>query len=180
MATLRAIRRRIASITNIQQVTNAMRMVAVAKFRRAQENILAARPYASRMDTILRHLASRVDEHSHPLLETREVKRLCIIVVTGDRGLCGSFNSNVIRTTVAHIGKHPDAEISLICIGRRGRDFFKRQNYNIIDECVNIFRELNFFHAVNIVTQVATLYQGEEVDRVDVIYNDFALLFYSR
>jgi len=173
MATLRAIRRRIASITNIQQVTNAMRMVASAKFRRAQENILAARPYAGKMDIILRHLASRVDEHSHPLLETREVKRLCIVAITADRGLCGSFNSNAIRETVAHIEKHSDAEISLICVGRRGRDFFKRRNYNIIDEYVNIFRELNFFHAVNIVTRVTTLYQREEVDRVDVIYNDF-------
>lgn len=173
MATLRAIRRRIASITNIQQVTNAMRMVATARFRRAQENILAARPYAEKMDTILRHLASRMEEHSHPLLEEREVKRLCIVVVTADRGLCGSFNSNVIRESVAHIEKHPNAEVSLICVGRKGRDFFKRRNYNIIDEYVNIFRELNFFHAVNIVTHVSTIYQREEVDRVDVIYNNF-------
>jgi len=173
MATLRAIRRRIASITNIQQVTNAMRMVAAARFRRAQENILAARPYAGKMDIILRHLAARMEEHSHPLLETREVKRLCIVVVTGDRGLCGSFNSNAIRKTVTHIEKHPDTEVSLICVGRKGRDFFQRRDYNIIDEYVQIFRELNFFHAVNIVTHVSTIFQREEVDRVDVIYNNF-------
>lgn len=173
MATLRAIRRRIASITNIQQVTNAMRMVAAARFRRAQENILAARPYAGKMDTILRHVASRMEEHSHPLLKTRAVKRLCLVVITADRGLCGSFNSNAIRETVAHIEQHPNTEISLICVGRKGRDFFARRNYNIIDEYINIFRELNFFHAINIVTHVATIFQREEVDRVDVIYNNF-------
>ena len=174
MATLREIRRRITSITNIQQITNAMRMVAAAKFRRAQAAILAARPYAYKFDTLLRHLASQMEMERHPLLETREVNNVCIIVVTGDRGLCGSFNSNVIRRAISHIERnYADAEVDLICVGRRGRDYFRARSYNIIAEHVNIFRALDYQYAVGIAAHIATLYTEKIVDRVDVIYNNF-------
>ena len=174
MATLREIRRRIASITNIQQITNAMRMVAAARFRRAQEAILAARPYAHNFDTLLRHLASQIEAEGHPLLETREVNKVCIIALTGDRGLCGSFNNNAIRRTVSHIeSNYSDAEVDLICIGRRGRDYFKSRGYNILTEHINIFRELDYQYAVGIAAHIATLYTEKIVDRVDVVYNNF-------
>jgi F-type H+-transporting ATPase subunit gamma len=174
MATLREIRRRITSITNIQQITNAMRMVAAAKFRRAQAAILAARPYAYKFDTLLRHLASQMEMEGHPLLETREVNNVCIIVVTGDRGLCGSFNSNVIRRAISHIERnYADAEVDLICVGRRSRDYFRTRSYNIIAEHVNIFRALDYQYAVGIAAHIATLYTEKIVDRVDVIYNNF-------
>jgi F-type H+-transporting ATPase subunit gamma len=174
MATLREIRRRISSITNIQQITNAMRMVAAARFRRAQEAILAARPYAYKFDTLLRHLASQMEMQEHPLLETREVKDVCIIVVTSDRGLCGSFNNNVIRRAVSHIeDNYSDAEVDLICVGRKGRDYFVLRHYNIIAEHINILRHLDYQHAVGIAAHITTLYTEKIVDRVDVVYNNF-------
>ncbi len=174
MATLRAIRRRIASITNIQQVTNAMRMVATAKFRRAQDDILSARPYAYKFGTLLRHLASQMEEQVHPLLENRQVKQVCIIVVTADRGLCGSFNHNIIRETISHIeNNYSDAGVDLICVGKKGRDFFRFRGDSIIAEHINIFRALDYQYAVGIASHIATLYKEKVVDRVDVVYNNF-------
>lgn len=179
MATLREIRRRIASIQNIEQVTDAMRVVAAARLRRAQENINATRPYADKLDTILGHLISRVDAEAealtHPLLEKREVKHVCIISVSGDRGLCGSFNSNVIRTTTHRAQHYQDsgADVTLICIGRRTHEHFARRGYAITDAYTNIFRQLEFQTAVDVVQEFEHLYVEEKIDKVEVIYNNF-------
>ena len=175
MATLREIRRRIASIENIAQVTDAMRVVAAARLRRAQENILATRPFAEKFNTILGHLISQIENPVHPLLESRELKRVCLISVSADRGLCGSFNSNVIRTTTQRRATYEaqGADVAVICVGRRTRDHFARRNYNIIAEYVNIFRQLEFETAVAIVEEFEQLYRDKAVDKVEVIYNDF-------
>ncbi len=179
MATLREIRRRIASIQNIEQVTDAMRVVAAARLRRAQENINATRPYADKLDTILGHLISRMDTETealtHPLLEEREVKHVCIISVSGDRGLCGSFNSNVIRTTTQRAQHYQDsgADVTLICIGRRTHEHFDRRGYNISDAYTNIFRNLEFQTAVDVVHEFEHLYVEKKIDKVEVIYNNF-------
>lgn len=179
MATLREIRRRIASIQNIEQVTDAMRVVAAARLRRAQENINATRPYADKLDTILGHLISRMDTETealtHPLLEEREVQHVCIISVSGDRGLCGSFNSNVIRTTTQRAQHYQDsgADVTLICIGRRTHEHFDRRGYNISDAYTNIFRNLEFQTAVDVVHEFEHLYLEKKIDKVEVIYNNF-------
>ncbi len=179
MATLREIRRRIASVQNIQQVTDAMRVVAAARLRRAQENINETRPYADKLDTILGHLISRMDAEAealtHPLLAEREVKHVCIISVSGDRGLCGSFNSNVIRTTTQRAQHYQDkgADVTLICIGRRTHEHFDRRGYNITDAYTNIFRNLEFQTAVDVVHEFEHLYVAKKIDNVEVIYNNF-------
>ncbi len=175
MATLREIRRRITSIENIAQVTDAMRVVAAARLRRAQENILATRPFADKFNTILGHLISQIENPSHPLLESRDLKRVCLISVSADRGLCGSFNSNVIRTTTQRAEHYQEqgAEVMIVCVGRRTRDHFARRDYNVIAEYVNIFRQLAFENAVEIVEEFEHLYRDKRVDRVEVIYNDF-------
>ena len=179
MATLREIRRRIASIKNIEQVTDAMRVVAAARLRRAQENILAMRPYADKLNTVLGHLISQADTEEdalvHPLLETRELEHVCIISVSGDRGLCGSFNSNVIRTTTQRVQHYQDggAEVTLICIGKRTYDHFARRGYDITDAYTNIFRQLNFETAIDIVHEFEHLYTDKKTDKVEVIYNNF-------
>ena len=175
MATLREIRRRIASITNISQVTDAMRVVAAARLRRAQENITATRPYAEKLDTILGHLISQIENPTHPLLERREVKHVCLISVSGDRGLCGSFNSNVIRTTTQRAEHYREngADVTLICIGRRTHEHFSRRGYDITDAYVNIFRQLEFQTAVDVVHEFEQLYVDRQIDRVEVIYNNF-------
>ena len=179
MATLREIRRRIASIKNIEQVTDAMRVVAAARLRRAQENIMATRPYADKLNTVLGHLISQMDVENealtHPLLETREVKHACIVSVSADRGLCGSFNSNVTRTTAQRIEYYQEngADVTLICIGRRGHEHFARRGYDITDSYVNIFRQLEFQTAVDVVHEFEHLYIDKKIDKVEVVYNNF-------
>lgn len=180
MATLREIRRRIASVQNIQQVTDAMRVVAAARLRRAQENINATRPYADKLNTILGHLISQINtdedvELTHPLLEEREVKHVCIISVSGDRGLCGSFNSNVIRTTTQRVQHYQEsgADVTLICVGRRTQEHFERRGYDITDAYINIFRNLEFQTAVDIVHEFEHFYTEKKIDKVEVIYNNF-------
>ncbi len=180
MATLREIRRRITSIKNISQVTEAMRVVAAARLRRAQANIMATRPYAEKLNTILAHLISQIDTLNeenpvHPLLERREVKHVCLISVSGDRGLCGSFNSNVIRTTTQRVQHYQNqgADVTLICIGRRTQEHFSRRGYSITDAYINIFRQLEFQIAVDVVHEFEQLYVDKKIDRVEVIYNNF-------
>ncbi|MXZ01047.1 ATP synthase F1 subunit gamma, partial [Candidatus Poribacteria bacterium] len=179
MATLREIRRRIASIKNIEQVTDAMRVVAAARLRRAQEYIMATRPYADKLNSVLGHLISQMDVENealtHPLLETREVKHACIVSVSADRGLCGSFNSNVTRTTTQRIEYYEEngADVTLICIGRRGHEHFARRGYDITDSYVNIFRQLEFQTAVDVVHEFEHLYTDKKIDKVEVVYNNF-------
>ncbi len=175
MATLREIRRRIASVENIKQVTEAMRVVAAARLRRAQENILATRPFAEKFNAILSHLIAQIENPTHPLLENRELKNVCLISIGADRGLCGSFNSNVIRGTTERAQHYKDAgaSVKIICVGRRTRDYFARRDYEVIAEYVNIFRDLKFESAVDIVHEFEHLYTALQIDRVEVIYNNF-------
>ena len=175
MATLRAIRRRINSISNIRQVTDAMRMVAAAKLRRAQENIEAAKPYADRLAVLVHHLASRVGGELHPLMTVRPVQMVCLIPITSDRGLCGSFNFNVIRRTISMIDEYEGqgAGVGLICVGKRGADYFRNRGYGVIDEYINIFRRLNVDYAVDVARQIYALYMWGHIDKVEIIYNDF-------
>ena len=183
MATLREIRRRIASITKISQVTDAMRMVATAKLRRAQQAIEANRPYADKFGRILNQLIdlnsvaeenNRESQLVHPLLEVRPVKRVCIISVSGDRGLCGSFNANTIRTTNQRLQHYQQQgiEVDLICVGRRVADFFRRR-LTVSGEYVNIFNNLKFEVAIDLANKVSSMYSGKSVDSVEIIYNNF-------
>lgn len=175
MPNLRMLRRRISSVNKIQQVTNAMRMVAAARMRRSQENMLAARPYSRKLGALLQHVVSLAEENAHPLLIARELKHVCLVVVTSDRGLCGSFNSNVIRRAVQRSKAHQEqgVDVSLVCVGRKGRDFFARRNYTILGEHLNVFDHLGFHHAQAIVRELLYVYTQLEVDRVEVVYNEF-------
>ena len=175
MATLREIRRRIASVENIKQVTEAMRVVAAARLRRAQENIMATRPFAEKFNAILSHLIAQIENPTHPLLENRELKNVCLVSISADRGLCGSFNSNVIRATTERAQHYQEggAAVKIICVGRRTRDYFVRRDYEVIAEYVNIFRDLKFESAVDIVHEFEHLYTQLQIDKVEVIYNNF-------
>ena len=175
MATLREIRRRIASVENIKQVTEAMRVVAAARLRRAQENILATRPFAEKFNAILSHLIAQIENPTHPLVENRELKNVCLVSISADRGLCGSFNSNVIRATAERAKHYQDggAAVKIICVGRRTRDYFVRRDYEVIAEYANIFRDLKFESAVDIVHEFEHLYTELQIDKVEVIYNNF-------
>ncbi len=173
MANLKDIRTRIKTVKSIQQVTKAMKMVAAAKLRRSQENMEQARPYAGKINGLLKNLLPTVDRNHHPLLSIKDLNKTGFIVVTADRGLCGSFNTNVIRRAhqiVDEIGKE---NVSLICIGKKGRDYFKKRGYEIVESYTDFWNELNFNDAIKITDEITTRYNDGEFDQVQVIFNEF-------
>ncbi|MBZ5544955.1 MAG: ATP synthase F1 subunit gamma [Acidobacteriia bacterium] len=172
MPTLLDIRRRIRSVKSTQQITRAMKMVAAARLRRAQERVFNARPYANQMRTLLSSLAARTEQRSHPLLAVRPVEKLLLVLVTGDKGLCGAFNANLIRAAQGYLEEHRDRKVSMIAVGRKGRDFFRRRPVGMIAEYAGIFSRLEFTHAQEIAQQIIALYSREAVDAVDFIYNE--------
>jgi F-type H+-transporting ATPase subunit gamma len=173
VATLKQLRTRVTSITNIQRVTNAMYMVAAAKMRRAQEAIESARPYAEQLDLTLRRLQGSIDSDSHPLFEQRPVKRLAVIVMTADRGLCGGFNGNVGRRARVELESHKDVDIELTTVGRKGRDFLRNRGFDAIHHHADVFRELDFTHATAVAQQATRDYIDGKVDRVLLVFSEF-------
>ncbi len=173
MATLREIRHRISSVKSTQQITRAMKMVAAAKLRQAQDNILSARPYAYQIDEMIRHLISSLEEPQDPLLETRPAQRIIIVAVTSDRGLCGAFNSNIIKRVLHQMDVHKDKEISLVCVGRKGYDYFRRRDYAIEKHYIQLFSHIDFSHARIITDYLVGQYRERKADMVEIVYNEF-------
>jgi F-type H+-transporting ATPase subunit gamma len=173
VATLRDIRRRIGSIRNTKQITRAMKVVAASRLRRAQERIFSARPYAHQMMALLQSVAARLERQEHPLLARRPERRGLLVVVTADRGLCGAFNANLIRAAQSYLDEYGEDRVSLVTVGRKGRDFFRRRPVEIVSEHVNIFRHLEFSHAESLAGELIDLYTQESVDTIDVLYNEF-------
>ena len=169
MAALKEIRRRIASVKSTQQITKAMKMVAAAKLRRAQMNIEKARPYSLKLRETIASLAARTDTSRHPLLAVREPERTAVMIVTGDRGLCGSFNSNIIRKAEATLQGGEE----LIVVGKKGVDYFTKRDYDVVQKHSGIFRYLNFGHAISIGEMLNRYYCERRLDRVLLIYNEF-------
>jgi F-type H+-transporting ATPase subunit gamma len=174
MANLKDIRNRIKSVKSIQQVTNAMKMVAAAKLRRSQERMEQARPYDNHLSKLVAELLADVNRNSFKLLQSREnPKRFAFIVVTSDRGLAASFNSSVIKIVeneIAQIGKE---NADLFCIGKKGRDHFKKRNYNLVESHVEFWNELNFNHAIEFARNIIDHFLQGKVDGVKVVYNYF-------
>jgi F-type H+-transporting ATPase subunit gamma len=166
------IRRRIRSVRNTQQITRAMKMVAAARLRRAQERVFNARPYANQMLALLGSLAARTEQRAHPLLAERPLEKILLVLVTADKGLCGAFNANLIRAAESYLEAHRHRKVSLIAVGRRGRDFFRKHRVEILADYTNLFSRLEFGHAQQIAKQIIDLYAGQAVDAVDFIYNE--------
>ena len=175
MIGLKALRRRISSIKSTQQITRAMKMVAAARLRRAQERIIEARPYADKMREVLQSLSLRTDPKAHPLLVRREMQRVELVVISTDRGLCGSFNQNIFRRVERFIEEHRTryAEISLTIMGRKGLDYFRRRQVPITRDYVGRFPETDYQAAAAIGKDVVEAYTGEAVDGVFLVYNEF-------
>ncbi len=173
MAKTRDLKRRIRSIRNTMQLTRAMKMVSAAKLRRAQERIFSARPYARQLDAVLQSLASRANPELHPLLEVRPEERIELIVVTSDRGLCGSFNTNILKTGVAFLRQQEGKALVLQAVGRKGRDFFRRRPWTIRREWADVLRSVEFSLAHEIGEEVSARYTAGEVDAVYLVYNEF-------
>ena len=182
MPSLIDLRRRIRAVKNTQQITKAMKMVAASKLRRAQERIMNARPYAVQMQRVLHRVASRVDPSIHPLLTVRPARpdsRTLLIVVTADKGLCGTFNTNIIKAAAAFV-LETRTPTSLGLVGRKGRDFFSRRGFGVAFEVVGIFQKLSFDAAREIAKVAMELFLSGEVDRVMLVYNEFRSVISQR
>jgi F-type H+-transporting ATPase subunit gamma len=173
MPTLIDYRRRIRSVKSTQQITRAMKFVAAAKLRRAQEGVFAARPYAREILRVLRSAAARMESTAHPLLDRRSEERILVVVLTGDRSLAGAFNSNVIRRAIVFVRENSSKKTQLIAIGKKGRDTLRKRGWTIAGEYLNVSTKVDFPKAKEIAGRIAELYAAREVDAVYTVYNEF-------
>src|SRR5829696_6523076 len=184
MPNLLDIRRRIKSVKNTQQITKAMKMLSAAKLKRAQDTVVAARPFAGKMVEVLGELASRTDEDfSHPLLDARGDERYLIVLVTADKGLAGAFNTNLIKAAQAFMRQNEGKAIEMLPVGRKGRDFFRRRNVPFVDEYVGLTGKgrIDYSEAVEIARNVINRFtEDAELDKVFLIYNEFKSVLQQR
>jgi F-type H+-transporting ATPase subunit gamma len=176
MANLRAIRKRIGSVKSTQQITKAMKMVSAAKLRRAQDAITAARPYARKLREVVQALSGRAGADAHPLLTSREeVRRLGLLVVTSDRGLCGSFNSGLLRTVQRFLREDGAGyeEVVIHVVGRKGRDFFRRRDVRIEKDYVGVLGQLSYANAEIMAHDLVEAFTEARVDEVRIVFNEF-------
>ena len=176
MATLRDIKLRIKGIKNTEKITNAMKMVAAAKLRRAQDKVISARPYANKISLMMSHLATEEDYTLFPLLEEREIKNVAVVVLTADRGLCGAFNSNIIKETYRLIYEDLStigAKTQLLCIGKKGYDYFKKRDIPLLGKMMGVFSSLDF-NTTNQVSEILISgYLQKKFDKIIFVYNEF-------
>ena len=178
MANLKEVRNRITSVSSTQQITKAMKMVSAAKLKRATNAIIQLRPYANKLRDILAQVSASVEGNNSPYTEDRIPTKVLIIVVTSNRGLAGAFNANAIKTANNLIaGKYADqfarGDVSIIAIGKRGHDFFTKRNFQVIGNHNELFNNLNFENVSEITESVMEQYKLGEIDRVEVVYNQF-------
>ncbi len=168
------LRRRVRSVKNIQQITRAMKFISASRLKRAQDRILAARPYARRMLAVLNSMATRMEEQSHPLLAEREGERIMLVVLTGDKGLCGAFNSNIVKRAVQFIQEDAaNRELSLTLVGRKGYEWFKSRPWPIRHQYLNIMSRVEFEYAREIASSLSEYFVSSKLDAIYLVYNEF-------
>ncbi len=172
MPSLKQIKSRITGITSTRQITRAMKMVAAAKLRKAQQNMESARPYAWKMREVIASLAAHTDIEQHSLLAVREPRRIGVVSITSDRGMCAGFNINIARRTQKVLKEFSDSEVELLTVGKKGYDFFRKQDITIHRNFAGVFNELEFSQASAIGSVIIDLYK-QSYDRVYLVYNEF-------
>ena len=184
MANLLDIRRRIKSVKNTQQITRAMKMMSAARLKRAQERVVTARPFANKMMEVLSELASRTDENfHHPLLDARGDERYLVVLITADRGLCGAFNTNLIKAAQAFVNENEGKTIEMLPIGRKGRDFFRRRSMAFVGEYIGLTGKgsVEYAEAIEVARDcIHRFTEDEEIDKVFIIYNEFKSVLQQR
>jgi F-type H+-transporting ATPase subunit gamma len=184
MPNLLDIRRRLKSVKNTQQITKAMKMVSAAKLKRAQDRVVTARPFANKMTEVLAGLADRTDEDfHHPLLDARGDEHYLLVLITADKGLCGAFNTNLIKAAQAFINENPGKQIEIVAVGRKGRDFFRRRNATVANEYVGLTGKgrVEFSEALEVARDVIKRFtEDEELDKAFIIYNEFRSVLSQR
>ncbi|MHB1418325.1 MAG: ATP synthase F1 subunit gamma [Bacillota bacterium] len=172
MPGIRDIKRRIRSIQSTQQITKAMKMVSAAKLRKAQSKVTAARPYAAKLEEVLGRLVASQEINEHPLLSNREIKRIGYVAITGDRGLCGGYNANIIRLT-EHQMRSSEQETAMVAVGRKGRDYFRRRSVEIIAEYTDLGDAPNFIQARELARELMDMYEKGIFDEINLVYTKF-------
>jgi F-type H+-transporting ATPase subunit gamma len=184
MPNLLDIRRRLKSVKNTQQITKAMKMVSAAKLKRAQDRVVTARPFANKMMEVLSELAGRTDENfHHPLLDARGDERYLVVLITADKGLCGAFNTNLIKAAQTFIRDHSGKSIEVLAIGRKGRDFFRRRDSMLTGEYIGLTGKgrVDFAEAIEVARDVIKRFtEDKELDKAFVIYNEFKSVLQQR
>jgi F-type H+-transporting ATPase subunit gamma len=184
MPNLLDIRRRLKSVKNTQQITKAMKMVSAAKLKRAQERVVTARPFANKMMEVLGGLAERTDENfHHPLLDARGDERYLLVLVTADKGLCGAFNTNLIKAAQAFVVANPGKQIAILAVGRKGRDFFRRRGASLLGEYIGLTGKgrVEFSEALEVAQDVIKRFTDDkEIDKAFIIYNEFKSVLQQR
>ena len=165
---------------NTQQITKAMKMVSAAKLRRAQERVLSARPYANKILAVLNSLVTRSENKKHPLLEERGDEHIQLVVVTADKGLCGAFNTNIIKAAQAFVDENQDKQLSLNCVGRKGRDFFRKRPTPLARAFINIFSKLEYANAKAIAGELMEEFAAKKLDAIYLVYNEFKSVVQQR
>ena len=173
MPNLRDVKQRIRSVKNTEQMTKAMKLVSASKLRKAQEAIQTARPYAHQMRGVMNHLAARCNKDLHPLLDNRTGNRVMLVVITADRGLCGGFNSGIIKMTQSLIEENKDRDISLFIAGKKGLDYFQNRPYRIEDKYLGWTKDFEYLKAVELGGMLAKLFIENKADRIYMVYNEF-------
>ncbi len=167
------IRRRIRSVVSIQQITRAMEMIAVSRLKRAEERLRSARPYAEKIRELMESLAPSLPRLDHPLLVKREVKKIGLVLITSDKGLCGGYNANAISQATRFLSAHPDQEVRLILVGRKGYDFFRRKPYPIDHTLLQLSKEISLQEVREISGAVIKGFEDALYDEVYLIYTHF-------
>lgn len=180
MPGLMDIKRKIKSVKNTQKITKAMKMVSAARMRKADEAMNNARPYANKIYELVCDMADRVEADSHPFLTPRkEVKNVCLAIITSDKGLCGAFNSNVVKMTLAFARENPDKNIKLVCLGKKAFDFLGKREFEVLSKYVSFGGKITYDEATGIGDRLVELYMNEDVDEVYVIHNEFKSIAYQ-
>lgn len=174
MASARDIKRKINSVSNTQKITKTMKMVSAAKMRRAVEAMQSARPYSAKLSELIQELSNRAGSSDHEFFKAREsVKTVCLIVMTSDKGLCGAFNSNVLKAANTFIKENSDKKFKIVAVGKRSFDFFSKRGYEIVDKCVGLGGKYSFQDAVTIGRLASNSFINNAYDEVYLVYNEF-------
>lgn len=182
MATLRDIKNRIVGVKSTQKITRAMKMIATAKLRGAQQRIVGARPYSYKIAEMLSRLAADDSLQTNPFFAARPVKKICVVVITADRGLCGAFNTNIIREATSYINEEQKNEgsVSVFTLGKKATDYFSKRNYTIQGKIVGLFGSLEYQSTTQLYNELVPKYLSGEFDKIILIYNEFVSMIQQK
>lgn len=173
MATLREIKRRIGSVKSTQQITKAMKMVAAAHLRKAQERVLSTRPYSEKIGQMVEHISGKLENPQDPLLISRDVRKVLVVVIAADRGLCGGFNGNTIKKALSVIDSHKENEVEILAVGKKAYEYFSKRDYTVYSFKKDFFNHLVYSDAIEIAEKLKYAFLNDGFDKIEIVYNQF-------